>query len=630
MSAHSATHSKAEQRRYLHWSCVPHWHPNMTLTPITPADRTAVEYVNAKRVALSEGVQIAKHARLSPPDDDLCRPPPPHDDDQAHTDQPFLPPAHLDHPTPAQAPGGQPNPSPDSHPPAHAPLPTPGVGHIRLDLFASLSWDTILSLPGQTVVQVPARYAQTLAAVQYQLIQHIIQANPTHDDSLPYWKAFLMSSWLFLAKDPASREDAAHQFEERLQLWNMGLHEELYDLVREATKPLIRPTRRTRAQHQAQLQAKAQRVTTLAAAKDISRALDTIQPQDPIQVTQHIADNIQATYPIRRDHPEYPGASEHRDMDDDEATFTIMAHVQTALRRMSRLRQPGPLGMRPEHLWALAEHSDYAETFSYLMARIAMGHIHPEALHHLKRGQITPKPKPPDDYRPILLTNILKRIATKALTLSQKDFIHNYTSPRQYGTGLPDGASVLTKLLRTLADENPARCFVSLDIKAAFQAIARDQILHATANHQVFHESFAAWYSRDTMVTHRLAKEDGTYAYIKANQGVDQGDPLSAYAYTQGIEAALKDIDTFLKTLSSTNRVVSYLDDTYLICRSEDVGPAIDYARRRFGALNQELNDAKTKNWSPIPDFHPTLGPSPASLLPAHPQMPRHPPPPIW
>ena len=114
-----------------------------------------------------------------------------------------------------------------------------------------------------------------------------------------------------------------------------------------------------------------------------------------MKVTQEVIDKIQAAYPQAHDHPPYPPATPQSSAEADDEFRIVMDHIVKALRRMGRLREPGPLGMRPEHLLALAGHLDYQETFCHIMARIAVGRIHPEALRHLRRGQIIPKAKPP-------------------------------------------------------------------------------------------------------------------------------------------------------------------------------------------------------------------------------------------
>ena len=135
------------------------------------------------------------------------------------------------------------------------------------------------------------------------------------------------------------------------------------------------------------------------------------------------ATTLQACFPTRQLHPPFTPATENDEATPEEDIATVMNEVPKALKRMGRLREPGPLGMRPEHLTTLSQHQDYGDAFAYVVAHVGIGRIPPDVLQYLRQGQITPKTKPPDDYRPLLLTNILRRLGTKALATSQKSKI---------------------------------------------------------------------------------------------------------------------------------------------------------------------------------------------------------------
>ena len=466
--------------------------------------------------------------------------------------------------------------------------------------FNTMAWDTLSSLPGQTFVQVPHRSQKLLASVQNQLVTQILSLGPENDASLPFWKALFLFSWLFLTRPDSAAETpntAANIIDDRLTLWNLGLYETLYQQTFTQAKPAIRNKRTTRTDKH-RIEAKVKKITTLTTTKEISRALDALSDQQHITVDQPVVRCIQRLYPTATTHPPYP------DPPNLEPTeiHAISSWVPRALNKMGRLTQPGPLGMRPEHLHGLLTEPDYEEAFSHLVALIALGRTHPQATAFLRSGEIIPKPKGPDDYRPILLSPILRRLAIKALMMSEKENVANLTSRRQYGVGWTDGAAKLTKLIRALVDADPTLHVVSLDIKAAFQTISRAAVANQldNCNHSTAHQAFTTWYPHNHTTHHRIHTTSG-FSYIAANQGVDQGDGLAAYGYAKGTETALEGLERDLKSLCPSNCLVAYLDGTYIICRKQDIPQALHFAETRFGLVQQELQQTKIKIWSPRP-----------------------------
>ena len=164
----------------------------------------------------------------------------------------------------------------------------------------NLTWDYIDHLPGRTFVQIPKRHQAKVAAVQNQLITHILQAGTDSDRSLPYWKAFIMPSWTLLAK-PHSASDNSHTasqiIEDRLTLWELGLHEALHQQTHAdtATQPLRNTSRKAQKQ---QMEARAARTATLVANREMSRALGTLVEQKQVIVDNRVADAVQSLFPI--------------------------------------------------------------------------------------------------------------------------------------------------------------------------------------------------------------------------------------------------------------------------------------------------------------------------------------------
>ena len=342
-----------------------------------------------------------------------------------------------------------------------------------------------------------------------------------------------MLPWTLLAKPHNTRDGshtAAQLIDDRLTLWQLGLHESLHQQTHTDTAPQpLRPP--SKQEHKQRMGSRATRVATLVANRETSRALDTLIDQQHIIIDNRVAGAVQALYPLTANHPTYP----HGQGINADAIDRVAAQIPRALRRMGRLTIPGILGLRPEHLLPLLDGPVHTEHFQLFMGCLALGFIHEQALAFLRRGQISPKPKG-DTYRPLLLSNVLRRLAIKALMMAEQEAVQNLTHIRQYGVGAPDGASKLTKLLRTLTDQHPDLCVLSLDICAAFQNISRASIAANLHDHPIVDQAFRSWYPHNTTTNHRITLADGSHRTIQANQGLDQGCPLASYGYTKGNE----------------------------------------------------------------------------------------------
>ena len=554
---------KQPDRKYIHLSCLAGgWQAHYTLEALDPSDGHALVTVQNQIQQLhslppSQAWPIEAHTHLAPtseaPEDlNAALPETPYEaqrNDDAMIDDTLTPQQRPQPPRPTQrdpdtaaqpvntggdAPSSTPHlPQPNPHQPPLQPLLPVGIGDLDLDWYSQLTWDYIADLPGCTFVQVPKRHQTKLAAIQNQLITGILQLGIDRDESLPHWKALIMLPWTLLAKPHNTRDGshtAAQLIDDRLTLWQLGLHESLHQQTHTDTAPQpLRPP--SKQEHKQRMGARATRVATLVANRETSRALDTLIDQQHIIIDNRVAGAVQALYPLTANHPTYP----HGQGINADAIDRVAAQIPRALRRMGRLTTPGILGLRPEHLLPLLDDPVHTEHFQQFMGCLALGFIHEQALAFLRRGQISPKPKG-DTYRPLLLSNVLRRLAIKALMMAEKEAVQNLTHIRQYGVGAPDGASKLTKLLRTLTDQHPDLCVLSLDICAAFQNISRASIAANLHDHPIVDQAFRSWYPHSTTTTHRITLADGSHRTIQANQGLDQGCPLASYGYTKGNE----------------------------------------------------------------------------------------------
>ena len=223
--------------------------------------------------------------------------------------------------------------------------------------FEHVTWDSIKDLRGTTYVKPPTRFKFALQQAQHAILRAIIHYNTSSLESESAWKALVLSSWLLLGRPAvkASESNCAHYLDARLELFWAEDWSALWAMVRSEcdVAPVQNTTRRTDKQ---QMQARVRKVDTLARTGEKRRALAAARNAPPVPVTELIDQEITSLFLAD---PE-PPAPVQAPM---SALFLseVAEHVPTTLRKMPRLSEPGPLGMRVDR-WcdfgSLAVNSD--------------------------------------------------------------------------------------------------------------------------------------------------------------------------------------------------------------------------------------------------------------------------------
>ena len=137
------------------------------------------------------------------------------------------------------------------------------------------------------------------------------------------------------------------------------------------------------------MQSRIRKVATLARTGETRRALAAARNAPPVPVTEQIVQEIKSLFPAD---PE-PPASVQAPV---SAQFLseVAEHVPTTLRKMPRLNEPRPLGMRVERWYDFGSLAGNSDLFVQVIAHIAAAAVPNPVLQYLKAGQITPLAKP--------------------------------------------------------------------------------------------------------------------------------------------------------------------------------------------------------------------------------------------
>ena len=268
--------------------------------------------------------------------------------------------------------------------------------------FEHVIWDSIKDLRGTTNVQPPTRFRFALQHAQHAILRAIIHNNPTSLASESAWKALVLSSWLLLGRPAVnvSESNCAHFLDARLEIFWAADWSALWAMVRsECDIALVQNT--TRRTDKQQMQSRVRKVATLARAGEKGRALAAAGNAPPVPVTEQIVQEIKSLYPADPE-PAAPVQAPVPGLFLSE----VAEHVPTTLRKMPRLSEPGPLGMRAEHWYDFGSLAGNSHLFVQVIAHKTAAAVPNSVLQHLKAGQVTPLAKPTGGHRPLLMMSL--------------------------------------------------------------------------------------------------------------------------------------------------------------------------------------------------------------------------------
>ena len=241
------------------------------------------------------------------------------------------------------------------------------------------------------------------------------------------------------------------------------------------------------------------------------RALAAARNAPPVPDTREIVQEITSLFLVDPD-PAVPYTARVSHV----FTAEIMEYIPITLKRMPRLSEQGPLGMRAEHWYDFGTQAGDSDLFARIIAHIATATIPDAVLQYLRAGQVTPLSKSTGGHRPLLMMSFLRRLALKAVIAAKSPSVIAAAGPLQHGVGCQDGDNKMIKSIQYFAEAEQSRFLVALDLQAAFRNVSRRAMMFSLGQHDPeLATVFSRWYTGST--THRM-HYDGSYAHIQAQQ----------------------------------------------------------------------------------------------------------------
>jgi len=457
--------------------------------------------------------------------------------------------------------------------------------------FSQLSWGNMQAIGGSTFVQIPRRLEEGFCDARGIALKTIAQGG---DDIsvLAGWKAFLLLPWLLLFKpgDASEADSCATLLADRLdRFWQGDVESILRDHIHANERIL-----KTSASRLPNTAATAKKVKTLCRAGESGRALRAAEGAERVIITRNVAGGLAALFSVDR---------ESADMIvDSTGTFeqvncdVLMASLLSVLHRLPRLSAPGPLQMRNEHLTVLVANTLHAPSLLEALASLGDGSAPLSVVQFLRGGLLTPLEKDDGTYRPLTLSNVIRRASLKAVLQQHRDDVMAAVGNLQYGVARKAGIDALHKSLQTRVATYPTNAVVSIDFRAAFQTLDRGEACEAVARYApALEKTCRAWYAGQA--SHSVFDIHGCHHIVPTDRGVDQGCPLGAFMFAVAMRDLAEKVLQFARSLDPTAAFYMYLDDCYFVASALIIQQIVEFAAISFREIGLEIKLGKTQSW---------------------------------
>eukprot|EP00971_Amphidinium_carterae_P342166 6481375-Amphidinium_carterae.1 len=163
------------------------------------------------------------------------------------------------------------------------------------------------------------------------------------------------------------------------------------------------------------------------------------------------------------------------------------------------------------------------------------------------------------------------------LVTYHQDEARAFLGHRQHGIGVPNGISCFATKIAGLAEARQEYLFLQTDISNAFGMVHRDAVQQSLGECSASLAACSrAWLSREA--TGYVQVPGQQRHRITSSRGLQQGDPLSALAFSIVMEHAMRDLEHTLRRqsidLDFDNLALAYIDDTVL-CMPQHAAEAV-------------------------------------------------------
>ena len=172
------------------------------------------------------------------------------------------------------------------------------------------------------------------------------------------------------------------------------------------------------------------------------------------------------------------------------------------------------------------------------------------------------------DIRPIVMGNILRRIAAKVICKVKKDQFNHYLSPHQKGTQKGGSEQIIHSVRAAIERDNLPTNWVlaKIDLKNAFNLVSRKQVLLEVAT------NFPSIYKWVKYMLGSASYLNWSDEVIESAIGVQQGDPLAPVLFCM----VLKKVINVISANCALDINLWFLDDGVIAGPAKEVSRALE------------------------------------------------------
>jgi hypothetical protein len=218
-----------------------------------------------------------------------------------------------------------------------------------------------------------------------------------------------------------------------------------------------------------------------------------------------------------------------------------------------------------------------------LCAKVNDGHFSKEVMDIIRLGRLVALPKPGGGVRPVVLSSFLAKL-TGACVLHRSRMS---CSSMQYAVNCKRGAERIVHLVRK--EYEGGRAILRLDVSNAFNATPRQQVAAVLSDAP---SEVRSYFNNIYVPTSKLCLygPDGKHVFVDSEEGVRQGDAMSAMMFCKVVDKACMKMKREFPDVS----VWSFMDDITIACAPENLGEVTRAAVACIGELGLTVNLRKS------------------------------------
>ena len=174
--------------------------------------------------------------------------------------------------------------------------------------------------------------------------------------------------------------------------------------------------------------------------------------------------------------------------------------------------------------------------------------------------------------------DVFRRVVARTIELQYTKKVEKVTAPHQYAVKTKALCETFSHILQVLTDLDPDATVVSVDGVGAFDLISRNSMMECLSrvvDEEQILPLVRAFYGQP--LTYLWEDDCGEVHTIPQGEGGEQGDPFMPLLFCLGQHPALSAASA---QLEAGKKLFAYLDDIYIVCRSERVGAVFNLLER--------------------------------------------------